>query len=305
MIYDVIIIGGSFAGLSAAMQLGRGRRSVCVIDTGQPRNRFAKHSHGFFAHDGDAPLALIGAGRDKVVAYPNITFIDAEATDARGQNEDFIVSAGGHDIYGRKLILAFGIRDNLPDIPGLKERWGISVLHCPYCHGYEFEGRSLGVLSTTAMSAHQALMIPEWGPTTFFLNGGEMPDSQTRARLQQRQVVIEPGRITGFTGEAPSLTGVTLEDGRTVPVVALYLGSRTELNSPIAEKLGCTLQDGLFGPVVQIDTMGQTSIAGVYAAGDIAHSAHNATWATSAGVMAGSAAHRSLIFDPLGMTLQG
>ncbi|CAL4869332.1 hypothetical protein MMA231_03624 (plasmid) [Asticcacaulis sp. MM231] len=302
MIFDAIIIGGSFAGLSAAIQLARGRRSVCVIDAGQPRNRFASHSHGFFAHDGDAPRVLIGAGREKVAAYPNVTFIDAQATGTRGQNEDFTVTAGGQDIQGRKLILAFGIRDNLPDMRGLKERWGHSVLHCPYCHGYEFQGQPLGVLSLTPMSAHQALMIPEWGPTTFFLNGGEMPDSQTRARLQQRHVIIEPARISGFVGAAPDMAGVMLEDGRTVPITALYLGSRTELNSPIAGVLGCALQDGMFGPVIQIDGMGQTSVPGVYAAGDIARSAHNATWATSDGVMAGSAAHRSLIFDPLGMT---
>ncbi|WP_440177558.1 NAD(P)/FAD-dependent oxidoreductase [Asticcacaulis sp.] len=302
MIYDVLIIGGSFAGLSAAMQLARGRRTVCVIDTGLPRNRFADHSHGFFAHDGDAPLDLIGAGRSKLLAYPNVTFKCGEAIHARREGEGFAVDImGGHTLLARKLVLAFGVRDHLPDLPGLAERWGESVLHCPYCHGYEFGGGPLGVLSTAPMSSHQAMLIPDWGATIFFLNGGAMPDSETRAHLQYRQVAIEPLRVVALEDAGIGLTGIRLEDSRTIPLRALYLAPRTELNSSIAVQLGCALDDGVFGPVIRVDAMAQTTVPGVFAAGDIARSMHNATFASADGVMAGASAHRSLIFEPLGL----
>ncbi len=300
MLYDAIIIGGSFAGLSAAMQLARGRRSVCVIDTGLPRNRFTDASHGFFAHDGDAPLSLIAKGRAKVAEYPNVRFVRGEAVRVAGQTPKFSVAlANGATVEGARLVLAFGVKDGLPDIEGVSERWGHTVLHCPYCHGYEFGGQPLGVLQTMPMSSHQALMIPEWGATTFFLNGGPEPDADTLSQLSRRGVTIEPSRVVALEGEAPELCGVRLEDGRLIPVSALYLGPKTELNSDVAKQLGCEIEEGPFGPVIKVDAMMQTNVPGVFAAGDIARAMHNATFASADGVMAGTAAHRSLIFADL------
>lgn len=298
MIYDAIIIGGSFAGLSAAMQLARGRRSVCIIDAGLPRNRFTDASHGFFAHDGDAPLSLIAKGRAKVAEYPNVRFVRGEAVRVEGQMPHFSVAlANGAVIEGARLVLAFGVKDGLPDIEGVSERWGHTVLHCPYCHGYEFGGKPLGVLQTMPMSSHQALLIPEWGATTFFLNGGPQPDADTLAQLSRRSVTIEAARVLALEGEASELSGVRLEDGRLIPVAALYLGPKTELNSPIAAQLGCETEDGPMGVFIKVDTLMQTSVAGVFAAGDIARAMHNATFASADGVMAGTAAHRSLIME--------
>ncbi len=297
---DVIIVGGSFAGLSAAMQLARGNRSVCVIDNGRPRNRFADASHGFFGQDGMAPHDMIGNARDKVAAYPSVRFVQATASSARARGGGFdITLSNGEALAARKLVLAFGIADTLPDIPGLKERWGKTAIHCPYCHGYEFLGRPLGVLSTMPASLHQAEFIPEWGPVTFFLNGGPAPDAETGARLAARGVVIEPERIVGLEGDAPHLAGVRLADGRLVEIAALYLAARTRFQSPIAEQLGCAIEDGPLGPLLRTDGQQMTSISGVYAAGDITRAMHNATFASSDGVMAGAAAHRSLVFEPL------
>jgi thioredoxin reductase len=299
MLHDAIIIGGSFAGLSAAMQLARANRSVCVIDTGKPRNRFAAASHGFFGQDGMPPHTMLAKARAKVAAYPSAHFIDSEATAAEADDGGYAVTlAGGQRMNARKLLLAFGLKDGLPAIPGVIERWGNTVVHCPYCHGYEFLRRPLGVLSVTPLSAHQAELIPEWGPTTFFLNGGDMPDEETRARLAARNVTIEPARIVALEGDAPELAGVRLADGRLVEIVALYLAPRTSFHSPIAEQLGCSLEDGPFGPVIRTDTMKATSVAGVFAAGDIASPMHNATFASADGVMAGTAVHRSLVFEP-------
>ncbi|MCR4267875.1 NAD(P)/FAD-dependent oxidoreductase [Nitratireductor sp. ZSWI3] len=297
MQYDAIIIGGSFAGLSAAMQLGRANRSVCVLDTGRPRNRFAVRSHGFFGQDGAAPLAMLADARQKVAAYPSVSFRDAEATAARANGEGYAVTlSDGEALSGRRLVLAFGLKDRLPDIPGMTERWGRSVLHCPYCHGYEFLGRPLGVLSVIPQSVHQAELITEWGPTTFFLNGGAMPDEATRARLSARGVTLEPERVVSLEGQAPDLAGLRLADGRLVEVSALYLAPDSRPQSPIAEQLGCTFEDAPFGRIIRTDALKRTGVPGVFAAGDITRMAHNATFASADGVQAGASVHQSLVF---------
>ncbi|MGZ8868408.1 MAG: NAD(P)/FAD-dependent oxidoreductase, partial [Thermoanaerobaculia bacterium] len=245
MRHDVIIIGGSFAGLSAAMYIARGRRSVCVIDTGSPRNRFARLSHGFFAQDGSEPSAMLAAARLQVAAYPTVTFIEGKATSAARAPHGFTVTlATGEVIESARLVLAFGISDELPSIPGLAERWGKSALHCPYCHGFEFSGQPLGVLSLSPRSVHQAALIAEWGPTTFFLNGGAAPDEESLNMLRSRGVTIEPVPVKALHGEGFDLSAVELIDGRMTRLNALYLGPRTHLNSDIAQQLGCELEEG-------------------------------------------------------------
>lgn len=296
MRHDAIIIGGSFAGLSAAIYIARARRSVAIIDTGLPRNRFAEHSHGFFAQDGSAPGAMLATARAQVAAYPTVTFVDGEAVSASREGDGFSVRlASGEALEAARLVLAFGISDELPDIPGLKERWGNSVIHCPYCHGYEFSGERLGVLRTSPMSVHQAALISEWGPTTYYLNGAAMPEGDELAALEKRGVAIEPAPVTAVHGEGRQLSAIELGDGRMAEVKALYLGPQMRLNSDIAQQLGCALEEGPLGPFIRTDGMKMTTVANVFAAGDITRAASNITWASSDGVMAGSAVHRSLV----------
>lgn len=293
MALDAIIVGGSFAGLSAAMQLGRANRMIAVLDTGSPRNRFATASHGFFGQDGAAPADMIAAARAKVAAYRSVSFVDREAVAGEAAGGGFAVTlADGARLEAPALVLAFGLTDTLPDIPGLAERWGRTVLHCPYCHGIEFLGRPLGVLSTMPGSVHQAQLIPEWGPTTFFLNGGPMPDAAMVEMLGARGVTIEPAPVVGVDREAR----VALADGRRVDLAALYLAPRSTLRSPIAGQLGVALEDGPMGAIVRTDGMKATSVPGVYAAGDITRFAHNATFASADGVQAGASVHRQLVF---------
>ncbi|MET0286027.1 MAG: NAD(P)/FAD-dependent oxidoreductase [Polyangiales bacterium] len=293
MQYDAIVVGGSFAGLSAAMQLARGRLKVCVIDAGKPRNRFAEHSHGFFGMDGAPPLEMIAQGREKVLAYPNVNLIAGEALTVTGADGAFELElASGERVNGRKLVLAYGIIDRLPEIPGLQERWGKTVLHCPYCHGYEFGGRALGVLATGAMASHQAQLIPEWGPTTFFLNDQPEPDAETLQKLAARGVVIERERVVGVEGEAT----VKLADGRKVELAGLYLGPRAELASSLHAQLGCELDAGPMGPILRANDKRETTVPGVFAAGDIARLFSNATLASADGVMAAGGVHFSLVF---------
>jgi thioredoxin reductase len=294
---DAIVIGGSFAGLSAAMYIARGRRSVCVIDTGQPRNRFATHSHGFFGQDGSEPRAMLATARAQVAKYPAVTFIEGRAVAAAPKPDGFSIAlATGETFTSARLVLAFGISDELPPIPGLAERWGRSVLHCPYCHGFEFSGQRLGVLNVSAHSIQQAVLISEWGATTFYLNGGAEPDDGSLAQLQRRRVVIERTPVRALHGDGARLRSIELIDGRAPAVDALYLGPPTRLNSEIAHQLGCEMEEGTFGPIVRTDPQKMTTVNGVYAAGDITRSVHNATWASGDGVTAGVALHRSLVF---------
>jgi thioredoxin reductase len=294
---DAIIIGGSFAGLSAAMYLARGRRTVRIVDTGMPRNRFATHSHGFFGQDGTEPRTMLASAKSQVAAYPTVAFIEGEAVSAASERDGFSVKlATGEVLQSARLVLAFGISDELPAIPGLAERWGKSVLHCPYCHGFEFAGQRLGVLSVSPMSIQQAMLIAEWGPTTLYLNGTKEPDDASLAELRRRGIVIEPAQVTALHGEGARLNSIELADGRASAVDALYLGPRTRLNSEIAHQLGCDMEEGSYGPVIRTDAQKLTTVTGVYAAGDITRSSHNVTWASADGVTAGLAVHRSLVF---------
>jgi thioredoxin reductase len=300
MRYDALVVGGSFAGLSAAMQLARARKNVCVVDAGAPRNRFAAAAHGFFGQDGVPPLKMIADARAKLLAYPNVTFIEGRVAGAQADGAGgFVASfdAGDRQLSAGKLLLAFGVQDGFPDgIAGVRERWGTSVLHCPYCHGYEFSGRRLGVLIEAPHPPDHAMLIAEWGPATLFLNGNNTVDEEARAKLQARGVTIEPGRIVALEGPAKDLTGVRLEDGRIVPVDALFMVPRTRPSSPIAEQLGCAFDDGPAGPVIRTDAMKMTTVLGVYAAGDVAMPMHNATLSSADGVMAGTSMHRAMVF---------
>lgn len=297
MIHDAIVIGGSFAGLSAATYLARARRSVCVVDAGAPRNRFAAHSHGFLTQDGSSPQAMLATARRQVEAYPGVRFIEGTALTAGNAGDRFSVRlSSGETFEGHRLVLAFGILDELPEIPGLAERWGNSVIHCPYCHGYEFSGQRLGVLATSPLSLHQAMLVAEWGPVTLYLNGQPAPAGDEGKELDKRGIRIEAAPVTALHGNGKALSSIELADGRRQPIDALYVGPRMRLNSDIAERLGCAMDETPAGSFIRTDAMKETTVPGVYAAGDIARGAHSVTWASSDGVMAGVAAHRSLVF---------
>lgn len=294
MRHDVIVVGGSFAGLAAALQLARARRRVLVVDAGEPRNRFAAHSHGFLGHDGKSPAQIQGEALEQLLRYPTVAWRQGLVLAASREAEGFRVSLDdGTEPTARRLILAIGVRDELPPLHGLAERWGQTVVHCPYCHGYELEG-PLGVLASQPGSLHQAMLVPDWGPTTLFTQGAVFPDETESAQLAARGVGIEHERVTALLGNAPALEGVRLESGRIVPLRGLFVASRTLLASPLAEQLGCAFEEGPQGPLIQVDGMNQTSIPGLFAAGDAAMHFSNATRAAASGVMAGVAAHRSL-----------
>jgi len=297
MTHDTVVVGGSWAGLSAAMQLARARRRVLVVDAGRPRNRFAHASHGFLGQDGRAPAAIQADARAQVLAYPTAAFVEGEAEHASSTGDGFeVVLSSGERFRAPRLVLATGVVDELPEVEGLRERWGLTVLHCPYCHGYEVADGRLGVLATSPMSMHQALLIPDWSAdVTLFTNGAFAPDEAQRAALDARGVRVEERPVRALLGDTPRLDGIRLDDGSVVPLDALFTASRTRMASPLAEQLGCAFDEGMQGPLVRTDERKATTVPGVYAAGDAARQQHNATLASADGVLAGIGAHQSLI----------
>ncbi|MEO1985332.1 MAG: NAD(P)/FAD-dependent oxidoreductase [Martelella sp.] len=299
MDHDVLIIGGSFAGLSAAMQLARARKAVLVLDTGMPRNRFAEASHGFPGQDGQSPADITALLRGELSAYPTVRFHDGAAVSARREGNGFrVFLADGSNVTARRIVLAYGVHDSLPDLPGLAERWGASVLHCPYCHGYELDRQPVGVLARGEMALHQAMLLPDWGPTTLFTQGLLQLSPDQMQALKSRDVRIEDTPVAELIGSGSTLEAVRLEDGRMVALAGLFLAPVTAPSNDIAARLGCEMREGPTGLYVAVDQMQATTVAGVFAAGDLASPMPNATLAAAAGVMAGGAAHRSLIFDP-------
>ena len=293
MLYDVIIVGGSYAGLSAGLQLARARRKVLVIDAGQRRNRFAATSHGFLGQDGQAPDVIAAEGRSQLMEYPSVTWVQDSALEAINEPHGFSVHTRCNGVFqARRLILATGVADELPAIEGLKERWGTRVFHCPYCHGYELDQGRIGVLATSALAMHHALMLPDWGTTTLFTNGVFTPDAEQQAQLDRRGVNVEPvlvGRIVGARAD------VELVDGRVIALDGIFTMSRTRMASPLAEQLGCAFADGPTGPYLSTNETRQTSVAGVFACGDASLAGGSVALAVAEGVRAGVGAHFSLV----------
>ncbi|SFK78197.1 NAD(P)/FAD-dependent oxidoreductase [Lysobacter sp. cf310] len=296
MQYEVIVVGGSYAGLAAAMPLARARRRVLVIDAGRPRNRYAAHSHGFFGMDGWTPAEMLEEARYQLSTYPSVEQLPGQVQQARAHGEGFALTlADGRELGAQRLILATGVSDELPAIPGLRERWGRSVVHCPYCHGYEFERGALGVLATQATSMHQALLVPDWGPTTYFSQGAFEPDAEQTQRLAARGVAIERSRVVEVVGPDDGLTGVRLEDGRELALAGLFVAPSTRPADTLAEQLGCAYDEGPWGPLLRVDEFKRTTVAGVYAAGDASSAMASVSLAVAAGTLAGVGAHQSLL----------
>jgi len=294
MVYDVIIVGGSYSGISAGLQLARARRKVLVIDAGQRRNRFAHSSHGFLGQDGRNPGTIASEARAQLLAYPTVKWMSQPAIQAKTEDGGYVITAAnGEQFAARRLILATGVVDELPEIPGLSERWGQRVFHCPYCHGYELDGGQIGVLAASPMAIHQALMLPDWGPTTLFLNEVFEPDADQLAMLARRGVVVEPEPVLSVGGEQAD---VTLASGRVIKLAGLFTQPRTRMGSALAAQLGCEFEAGPTGEFIKVDAMRETNVPGVFACGDAAIAAGNVAIAVGDGARTGGAAHQSLIF---------
>jgi len=296
MTFDAIVVGGSFAGLSAALILARARREILVIDSGLPRNRFAAHSQGVLGQDGIAGAELLRNAKAQLLDYPTVRWVNDTVSTAEPTVDGFVVGTANGDTWAtRKLLLATGIADELPELPGLAERWGHSVVHCPYCHGYEIGGGAIGLLGGHEKSATMAALLADWGNVTLFAHGMTLAPEELAA-LQHRGVGIEHEAVIGLEGEAPALSAAVLADGRRVELRALFVTARQHMATPLVEQLGCVLEDSPVGVLVQVDPGKQTSVPGIYAAGD-ATLVGNISLASAEGVRAGVSLHHALVAE--------
>lgn len=295
-IVDVIIIGGSYAGLSAALALGRAIRQVVVLDSGQPCNRQTPHSHNFLTQDGSTPAAIAAVSREQVLAYPTVQLRQDAAVAAAGENNNFTVTtASGAVLHARKLLFATGIRDIMPTMPGFAECWGISVIHCPYCHGYEYRGQPTGILANGDVAAEMGVLIRNWSDKlTIFTNGPATLTPEQRQRLADRGVSIEEAPVRQLLHQAGYLTHLDLADGRTLPLTALYARLPFEQHCALPGDLGCMYSETDY---LTVDNFQKTSVPGIYAAGDATSPMRAVAAAVAAGMMAGAMLNRELLFE--------
>ncbi|WP_052850212.1 bifunctional NAD(P)/FAD-dependent oxidoreductase/class I SAM-dependent methyltransferase [Streptomyces avicenniae] len=298
--YDVVVIGGGAAGLSGALALGRARRRVLVLDDGTPRNAPADGVHTLLGHEGVAPLALLATGREEVARY-GVETVSAAVAGAERTPEGFrVVLADGTSVGARRLLVTTGLTDVLPDVPGLADRWGREVLHCPYCHGWEVRDLPLGVLGTGPLSFHQALMWRQWSDDlTLFLHAmPELTDEQAE-QLDARGVTVVRERVARLAVADDRLTGVALADGRVVPVEALAVTPLFTARTGFLDGLGLVPVERerggqVVGTVLPVDETGATPVPGVWAAGNVTNPSAQVVGAADAGVRAGAAINADL-----------
>jgi thioredoxin reductase len=298
--FDVVVVGGGAAGLSAALVLGRARRRVAVVDAGSPRNAPAAHMQGFLSRDGLPPSELLAIGRDEVERYG----VELLAGHVDAIEPGFVVHlARGPTLKARRVLLATGVGDQLPDIPGVRERWGRDLLHCPYCHGWEVRDQPLGILGTHPLAIEHAQLVRQWSSdVVFFAHTAEVPPAE-RARLAARRIELVEGEVARLVVENDELVGVELRDGRVVPRTAVFVRpANTPHPDGLLAGLSCELdQDGF--PVV--DRTGRTSVPGVWAAGNSADPRAQVITAAGAGSAAAIAINAHLVQEDVQIALGG
>lgn len=295
-VLDTIVVGGNFAGVAAALHLARGVASVALIDSGLPRNRFAQKANGLFGHDGVSVNDLRKQALLQVDAYPNAHLANARVATAEKQGDVFSLTLDdGRRLTCRRIVLAHGVSDILPDVVGLKSRWGQSVNQCPYCHGYESRDKRWVVLSTGDASVHQALIMTSWTNSLAFLTNGHELSTDQQAQLTSSNIKVVDATAAAIHGRGSSCESVSLAGTeRRVPADAVFTITKTQLSCDLARQLGCKIKSGPFGPYIETDGRQQTSVEGVFAAGDAAREIHASSWAIADGATAGIFAHQSL-----------
>lgn len=292
--YDVIIIGGGIGGLSAAIILARSLRSVAVVDSGRPRNASAHGVHNYPGREGTPPLELLEIARGEAAGY-GATSIRGEVVSAERVGADFRITLGSGETLGaRRLVLATGLIDQLPDIPGLGEFWGTAVIHCPYCHGYEVRGRAIGVIATGPMSVHQALLMSQLSPdVTYFANGHAL-EAEGRARFDALGIPVVTGEVESVTSDSGTLTGVRV-GGVEHAIEAIAVAPRFEARTELFESLGGEASEHPSGTHIPTETAGRTAVEGVYAAGNAADPSATVIAAAAAGTLAGGLINADLV----------
>lgn len=307
--YDVVIVGGGAAGLSAALVLGRARRRVAVVDAGHPRNAPAAHMQGFLGSDGLPPAELLARGRAEVASYGvevvagTVTAVapcESAARSTSAQRGFRVTLSDGSVLHTRTVLVTTGLRDEVPDVPGVRERWGRDLLHCPYCHGYEVADQPIGILAgdpaTTAESLAHAHIIRQWSDDVVFFANGATLTAPEREQLVARAIGIVDEPVVSLAVEDDHLTGVVIDGGRIVPRTAVFVRPQFVPNDTLLVDLGCTVRDTGW---VQVDGTGATSVPGIWAAGNATNPRAQVITAAGEGSAAAIAINNSLVDEDI------
>lgn len=291
--FDVIIVGGSYAGLSAAMALGRSLKKTLVIDSGQPCNRQTPHSHNFLTQDGKTPAEISLIAKQQVEKYETVTFYDGLAVSGQKTTDGFSISTQVNDTFhGKKLIFATGIKDEIPAIPGFMDCWGISVIHCPYCHGYEHRNKKTGIFADGEKAFHLASLVSNLTPhLTLFTNGSSNFSPEQKNRLKKNNIQINESKLVAIEHRKGYLQQVVFENGAKMRLEAMYASIPFQQQTAIPESLGCSLTEQGF---LSVDPFLQTTVEGVYACGDNSSRMRSVANSVAAGNVAGAMVNMEL-----------
>lgn len=292
--FDVIIIGGSYAGLSASLALGRSLRQVLVIDSGKPCNQQTPHSHNFLTQDGRTPKEISRLAKQQVEKYDTVKFHSGFAKTGKKTSKGFeITTQSGKTFIGTKVLFATGVKDIMPDIKGFSSCWGISILHCPYCHGYEVKNEKTGILGNGDYGYEFSKMIAHWtGDLTLFTNGKSTLTQEQRAQLDQHKARIIEKEILEFNHDEGMVQSIIFKDGTKESIRAIYAKAPFVQHCDIPEKLGCELTEHGY---IEVDMFQRTTIPGVYACGDNTTLFRSVSNAVAAGSMSGAVMNKDLI----------
>ena len=294
--YDVVVLGGGAAGLSGALMLGRARRSVLVVDGGEPRNAPAEHMHGFLGHDGASPLELLKTGRGEVAAY-GVEIVTGQAIRASKEDRGFVVDLdAGLRVRARRLLAATGIIDELPDIAGLAQRWGRDVVHCPYCHGWEFRDEAVGVLATGPMSVHQTMLFRQLtGKVVHLAHTGPGLSDEEAAQFAARDITVVDGEVVSVEVADDRITGVRLRSGEVIPLRAVVVAPRSRPRADALAALGLHPAPHPNGEHILADPTGLTEVPGVWVAGNLTNPMATVVMSAASGATAGAVINADLV----------
>lgn len=298
--FDVIVVGGGAAGLSGALVLARSRRSVLVIDAGEPRNAPAAGVHGYLTRDGMNPASLLAVGREEVRGYGALV-VDGRVSSAERGDDGFTVTLNdGRTAAAKRLLVTTGLLDELPGVRGLRERWGRDVLHCPYCHGWEVQDQPIGVLASGPKATHQAQLFRQLTPdVTLFLHTGPALSDDDREQLAARDIAIVDGEVERLEVTDDRLSGVRLRGGEVIPLQALVVGPRFAARAEVLLSLGLTVTEHPLGigHFIDSDATGLTLVPGVWVAGNVTDPMAQVVSSAAAGAMAGAVINADLVVE--------
>ncbi|GEP35004.1 thioredoxin reductase [Nocardioides szechwanensis] len=303
--YDVVVIGGGAAGLTAALVLARARRRVAVVDAGAPRNAPAAHMHGFLGSDGMPPADLLSAGRSEVAGYGGHVLqgrVD-DVVPARGSSPRLwfhVRLEDGRTLRTRRVLITTGLRDEIPDVPGAHERWGRDLLHCPYCHGWEVRDQPLGVLGGTPEAIAHAQLVREWSADVVLFSNGAILTVDEREQLVARGIGIVDEPVTRLSIEDDRLVGVEIESGRVVPRAAVFVRPDFVPHDDLLLRLGCATHDNGW---VAVDVTGGTSVPGIWAAGNAVNPRAQVVTAAGEGSAAAIAINNDLVVEDVAVAI--